>query len=171
MRMRRLSPLATLAFALLAPPAAAQGLHEGAPTTPSLYKVEIQPGNYVMMASAIRWGSGAPPPAPRVTAPRAGPGADARAAAKPAANSVELIWPTQRADSQWVGLAHSAPRGATEITITAMNAAGTPVTRYLLHHATPTNYSIGMVDTGPSHLTLTHFTIIAESVSVVPLGS
>lgn len=174
MHRRHLLLLAAALLPCLAPGAGAQ-LQDQTPAGPRYYVVNVQPANFTLTVNDIRWGG-----VPRASEPRAVERSGAvlqsrlggAPAGKPASNSVELIWQTQSTDSAIAGWARAGTaRPPSDVTITAMSAAGQPVARYLLHRAVPAKLWLDQMNAGASKIAQTHLTLDAQSVTVLPTGT
>ena len=159
---------ATALTALAASTASAQRL-QTTPTTSPTIVVDIG-GTFTWIAKEIQWPGGAPTrTAPRMTE-RTTSAVAPRMNARTSFTTVELRAPTTSADAafaQWRTGTAAQPK---DVTLTLMNASGAPALKYVLHNAIPTKVTIGQLDAGSSKVSVTHVTLTAEGVTVVPVG-
>lgn len=167
-RHRSLLTAALAAASLLASsPAGAQHFQQTTPTATSVV-VNIG-GTITWIAKEVKWPSGAPDVAAPKMMDRSTSELRSRIATRPTYHSVELIAPTTSADTSLARWAHAAGSTVpTEVTLTLVNASGTPAAKYLLHRAVPTKLSTAQLDAGASQIPLTHLTLSAQSIEIVP---
>lgn len=159
---------ATALTALALSTASAQRIQTSPAAAPSIV-VNVD-GTFTWIAKEIQWPGGAPArSAPRM-ADRTNSAIAPRMNARTSFTTVELSAPTTSADAafaQWRAGAAAQPK---DVTLTLMNASGAPALKYLLHNAIPTNVTIGQLNAGSNQVSVTHVTLMAEGVTVVPVG-
>jgi len=159
---------ATALTALALSTASAQRL-QTSPTTSSTIVVDVG-GTFTWIAKEIQSPSGASTFAAPRMAERTTSATAPRMNARSSYTTVELSAPTTSADSAFARWRAGTAVQPKDVTLTLMNASGAPAMKYLLHNAIPTKVTIGQMNAGSSQVSVTHVTLAAESVTVVPAG-
>jgi len=159
---------ATALTALAASTASAQRLQTTPAAAPSI--VVNVGGTFTWIAKEIQWAGGAPTRTAPQLAERTTSAIAPRMNARTSFTTVELSAPTTSADAafaQWRAGGAAQPK---DVTLTLMNASGAPALKYVLHNAIPTKVTIGQLNAGSSQVSVTHVTLTAEGVTLVPAG-